>query len=963
MPLFGASVAGVLNANAQSDEQARSHVVKLFGSILVGLFLLDVGGALVVLWLECEGQNGEINLHDVALLQCIRTSIVHGFAPPHHSNEHFGRHGLGDLFLLAVIRCIVTTALLVGGIRMASRPKATAVEATTAESTVNNSEAEVAVTDSSTRDEQQPEGAQNTLTEPLLNQDTDTSNSVDPSTPVETTESTKFQPERIKNGVLITLFITSTLYQVYAGLRVATFEHSSEAITPLLCLTVLWINAQAYVFRTLLYESTREDGIFLPTEVHRHPVYYESGRGLAFHSCDLCQKSILPDAARRSAAAAGNNNGEEPVTGCYRCSLCDFDVCTKCAKRSDAATVGENVLRGDRGVRTETSLSTASYFQRSMQVARQELPLLAVSFVLLGVSNFFQLLLPNFQGTIIDKVVTHDKAGFKRFIQWYIVVMIFQGAISTLYSSIFTLVSRRLKFTIRNKLFEKILSQDVAYYDGTETGRLISRLTNDLNMMMAPIQSSLSSLLSNILILFGGLIMCFITSYRLSMLAFVTVGPISYLWDQYAQWSKGLAREMISYWAEGNGIASIALSNIRTVKAFGCEDQILKKYTETNKLALDCGVKDAWGNGLTSALTGYLDLGTGVLILYFGGHLVYKGEMSVGDLIVFQLYWNLMNSAYQSLQGLITSFTRSAAGAENVFSMFDTEPDIDPKKGNPVSWNVEGNLKLQDVSYYYQMRPDNIVLNKLNLEVPAGKSLALVGRSGGGKSTIINLLLRFYDAKEGKLMLDGREYESLNVTQLRRQFGVVTQDTELFPLTIGENIAYGLDEDEYTMEDVVHAAKQACAHDFIVEMKDGYDTRIGERGSRISGGQRQRLAIARVFLRKPKIILLDEATSALDEHSQEAVQKALTNLVAECNATVVLVAHRLSTVVNADSICVIDKGQVLEQGNHTELVAKGGIYASMVEKQLKKKDDFIDQEKDHKSEGDADDIDVLLANN
>ena len=249
--------------------------------------------------------------------------------------------------------------------------------------------------------------------------------------------------------------------------------------------------------------------------------------------------------------------------------------------------------------------------------------------------------------------------------------MIAQGAVSTLYSAIFTLVSRRLKFTLRNTLFEKILAQDVAYYDGTESGRLLSSLTNDLDLMMAPIQSSLSSLLSNILILFGGMIMCFLKSYRLSMLAFVTVGPISYLWEQYAMWSKGLAREMLSFWAEGNSIASQALSHIRTVKAFGCEKKVVQKYSEANEQALHCGVKDAWGNGITSALANYLDLFSGVLILYFGGLLVYKNELSVGELVTFQLFWNMMNSSYQNLQGLITSFTRSAAGAEKIFAMWD----------------------------------------------------------------------------------------------------------------------------------------------------------------------------------------------------------------------------------------------------------------------------------------------------
>lgn len=212
--------------------------------------------------------------------------------------------------------------------------------------------------------------------------------------------------------------------------------------------------------------------------------------------------------------------------------------------------------------------------------------------------------------------------------------------------------------------------------------------------------------------------------------------------------------------------------------------------------------------------------------------------------------------------------------------------------------------------------------------------------------------------------MDGHQYDSLKVNQLRQAFGVVTQETELFALTVEENIAYGLDKSEYTMDDIVNAAKKAFAHDFIVEMKDGYQTRIGERGNRLSGGQRQRIAIARVFLRRPKVILLDEATSALDENSQEAVQQALSTLIAESNSTVVLVAHRLSTVLNADSIVVIDKGTVLEQGNHDELLKLDGIYASMVKKQSRKKSDLLDQEDKQADKGGKpvanDDVDSLL---
>jgi ABC-type multidrug transport system fused ATPase/permease subunit len=786
----GASIAAVVNSTAPSDGEARRRILRTFVPLLLLVCVADASCSVAMLRIRCGGrENDDDGPSSSSSSHCLRTELLSGlrFRPFRHDD---GGGGVGDLFWLAAFRCASTAALLLTGIRC-GRAAVAEETATTTTTTV--------VAGGGNDDE-------GGLAEPLLSSGSSSSssrsgNGEDDADALETQAAPpkrccrrtnkrllSLEPHQARNAVLVTLFVTGTVYQLYAGLKVSSYhgEHST-VIVVLMCLTVLWVNAGAYVFRILLTELTRQEGLFLPAEVHRHGLFFEP-RGLHVHFCDLCRRRIM---------------GE----GCYRCGLCDFDVCRRCAGRSDAATVGENLLRGDGGVRSEASLDNASYFRRALSVARPELPLLAVSFVLLATSSVSRLLLPHFQGRIIDKVLpdktgSYDRDGFSRYVRLYVFLMIAQGALSTLYSgewvwkavlahsvgesifffqrpfrdirvstrtadpvrlctpeangcsshefcillsifcliifstlAIFTLISRRLKFTIRNQLLERILNQDIAYFDGTESGRLISRLTNDLDLMMSPIQSSLSSLLSNVLILIGGMAMCFIKSYRLSMLAFVTVGPITYLWDQYAQWSKGLAREMLAHWAEGNSIASQALSHVRTVKAFGCEDKVLEKYSDANKQALDCGVKDAWGNGLTSALTGYLDLGSGVLILWFGGRLVYDGEMSVGELVTFQLFWNMMNSAYQNLQGLVTSFTRSAAGAEKIFSLWDSEPDIDPKKGSDITWDVQGFLELRNVKFYYQMRPDNVVLDKFSLSIPAGKTVALVGRSGGGKST------------------------------------------------------------------------------------------------------------------------------------------------------------------------------------------------------------------------------------
>lgn len=288
-----------------------------------------------------------------------------------------------------------------------------------------------------------------------------------------------------------------------------------------------------------------------------------------------------------------------------------------------------------------------------------------------------------------------------------------------------------------------------------------------------------------------------------------------------------------------------------------------------------------------------------------------------------------------------------------MFALMDSLPDIDIDAGRRVSADeIQGELVLDNVSFSYQMRPTTKVLNAVNLVIPAGSTCALVGRSGGGKSTLVNMILRFYDPKEGVIRLDGVPLSDLCLKDVRRQIGVVQQNTELFGGTIEENITYGLEPGSWTRADVIQAARNACAHDFIKDFPEGYMTRVGERGVRISGGQKQRIAIARVFLRKPRIMLLDEATSALDSESEAKVQEALDKLMAgdglgdkstlANRRTIILVAHRLSTVMNADQIVVVDNGCIVERGTHDELIAANGAYAKLVARQLKKKNSIVD---------------------
>ena len=431
--------------------------------------------------------------------------------------------------------------------------------------------------------------------------------------------------------------------------------------------------------------------------------------------------------------------------------------------------------------------------------------------------------------------------------------------------------------------------------------------------------------------------MAFHTSWKLSILALTIVPPITYSYRAYAKWARKITRSIYCAYGEANSTATDAISNIRTVRGFSTEEHEAFRYSDSINTALGHGVRNAYVGASVTAFSTYLNLGTAVLILWYGGQLVCdeKGEvMSIGSLITFQLYWNMMNNAFIALGNVFNDLIRSSSAAERVFSLIDARPDVNPDDGEEVTRDcVKGHLQLRGIQFRYRSRPETLVLKGIDMDMPPGTTTALVGKSGGGKSTLVHLLMRFYEPTGGEIRLDGRSMTTLSSKSVRKCCGFVAQDTQLFSSTIVENLAYRIGRD-YTRDEVVEACRAANAHEFILEMEEGYDTRVGEKGIMLSGGQKQRLAIARCFLRKPRMLFLDEATSALDAENEAIVQGALESLLSELNSTVVLIAHRLSTVINATQICVVHKGTIVERGSHDELVAAGGVYAQLVSRQL-----------------------------
>ena len=426
------------------------------------------------------------------------------------------------------------------------------------------------------------------------------------------------------------------------------------------------------------------------------------------------------------------------------------------------------------------------------------------------------------------------------------------GIFGSLQSIGVRVAAARVIKTVRTELFEKIILQDIAYFDGTKTGQIMSLLSNDINAMLQPVRYLLNSIVSNLVMLVGALVMCMITSWKLCALSCTSIMPMVYITSKYASWASKNMYEVYSALGDALSIASEALKNIRTVRAFSTEHVEVARFEGLVDTMLRKTEKNAVFSTLSSLLTTYIDLGANVMILAYGGYLAitHPDELSPGKLFTFKMYWDRIGSSFSSLNSTLNNLTSSAGAAERVLSLMDNLPTIDPDAGMQVNADtIQGNIKVEDVVFTYQMRPTKKVLQHVSLDIPANSTVALVGRSGSGKSTLLHLVLRFYDLYEsesddgpqnqGSILLDGVDIRDINLRSLHRHMGFVMQSTQLFGGTLLENITYGLEEDEYTFEDVQAAADNANAHEFISGFDNGYETRIGEKGVRLSGGQKQ----------------------------------------------------------------------------------------------------------------------------
>lgn len=551
-----------------------------------------------------------------------------------------------------------------------------------------------------------------------------------------------------------------------------------------------------------------------------------------------------------------------------------------------------------------------------------------VGLLFLLLSTATTLVFPYIASLLADSAVGNNNWTISDIGKILLVVLILQGIFSYIRILTFSIVSEKAMAAIRERLYSKMITLNIGFFEQHRVGELSSRLANDVTQLQNAISINLAELLRQVFTLLVGVIVIAFTSLRLTLVMLSTF-PVAVIAAMvFGKYIRRLSKQTQDALADANVVAEETLQGIQAVKSFTNEGYEASRYSSAMSEVVQLAIHAARYRGLFVSFLVSAVFGGIVLVLWYGATLVEGGSLTIGELLRFVLYTFFIGAALGGVGDLYSNMLKAVGAVERVENILEEPSEVDLQR--PDYQPISGDIIYRDVSFAYPTRPDVSVLKHLSLHIGEGQRIAVVGHSGAGKSTIAQLLMRLYTPNSGEITIGGTDIQSLDLHRLRQNIGIVPQEVLLFGGTIAENIRYG--KPDATDAEVAAAAQQANAMEFIQRFPEGLQTIVGERGIRLSGGQRQRIAIARALLKNPRILILDEATSSLDAESERLVQLALQGLME--NRTTIIIAHRLGTIRHADCIYVIEEGKIVEQGTHDSLMQnQDGLYFGLLKLQ------------------------------